>query len=196
MKHAHIALLLTPLLLVACANNTATTSLQDNLRNPLFAQRYYTDLSELMVTLDVGGDPLLKNDGRQDIADRTRTQAVKRVEDAIQLRQSGLQGTFISERNLTIGAAALVNGSVFFSPDFESTPGPELHVYLSDTVDPRTGTFPADTDVDLGLLGNPYGAQEYIIPSAEASRTFRSIVIWDTALRLPYGFVQLEKIGN
>ncbi len=190
MKHARLALFLAPLVLVACSGNTATISLEDTLRNPLFAQLYYTDLSEQMVTLDVASDPLLQDTGKKAIVDRTREQAVERVQDAIALRQSGKYGEFISERSLVLGTALMVNGSVFFSPDFISTPGPSLHVYLSGTVDPRQGDFPQSGDIDLGLLSNPYGAQEYVIPEKKTLENIRSLVIWDSALGMPYGFVQ------
>lgn len=194
MKHARSLFLLAPVLLTACSSNIpgGSTSLEENLRNPLFAQRYYTDLAEQMVTLELREDPLLKDSAKKAIIERTRVDATNKAEAAISLNAISDKGYIISDRDLSLGSVSIIDGALFFSPDFISTPGPSLRVYLSNVIDPRQGAFPDSDAVDLGLLKSTAGAQTFVIPEEKATQTYQTVVLWDTDLEIVYGFVQLE----
>ncbi|UPA22289.1 DM13 domain-containing protein [Candidatus Peribacteria bacterium] len=193
MKHARTLLLIAPLFLAACGTTQTggSNTLDENLGNPLFAQRYYTDLAEHMVSLQLREDPIMKDAGKKAVIDRTRANAAEKAQDAIDLNAKGQKGYFISERDLSLGSVTLVNGMLYFSPDFISTPGPSLHVYLSDVTDPRQGEFPDASAVDLGLLKNIIGAQSFALPE-KAADSYRTVVLWDDDLGIVHGFVQLD----
>lgn len=193
MKHASPLVLIPLLFLAACASNTASSgvTLDENLKNPLFAQRYYEDLTEQMVTLELRNDPLLKDASKKAIIERTRTQSTKHAQDALALRQTGLNGTMQSDKDLALGSVTLVNDTLFFGTDFIATPGPSLHVYVSSLVDPRSERFPDSSAVDLGVLHSAYGAQAFALPKTSPQTTYRSVALRDDALGTIYGFAQL-----
>ncbi len=194
MKHARALLLATPLFLAACSGSTPanSVSLDESLQNPLFAQRYYTDLSEQMVSLELRKDPILQKADKKSLVERTRIQATKHAEEAAARQGKGMNGSLMSPKDLTIGTVTFLDGALFFSTDFIATPGPSLHVYLTNAVDPRDVRFPDETAIDLGALKNPYGAQTYVLSKKDATRTYRTAVLWDNALGSLYGFAQLQ----
>ncbi len=189
------ALLIAPLLfLSACAaHQTQTMTLDDQLQNPLFALRYYEDLTEQMVSLQLRNDPILKDGGKKSTVESTRVRATKLAQDAVDVVNANLRGDIISDADLSLGRASLIGKNVYFGTDFVATPGPSLHVYVSNALDPRLERFPDKTAVDLGLLKNPYGAQTMDIPETTEGATYRTIVLWDNSLGRIYGFVQLKK---
>lgn len=195
MKNTRALLFLAPLFLAACAGSTPTNSvsLDESLHNPLFAQRYYEDLSALMVTLTVNKDPILKDAGKKAIIDATREQAVKQAQAAAAAQAKGWNGSIMSDKDMAVGSVTLLDNALYFSTDFVSSPGPALHVYLSNAIDPRQVHFPDPTAVDLGALKNPYGAQTYILPKEDATKTFHSVALWDNALGMIYAFAQLQQ---
>ncbi len=187
------------LFLAACGSaTTGSATLDDKLKNPLYAQHYYQELTSNMVTLQLSNDPILKESGKQSLVDRTRIEGTKQAQEAVDTNASGPHGTFISDKDLVQGSVLMLGDTLYFGPDLVATPGPSLHVYISNTVDPRVGTFPDSSAVDLGVLQDPFGAQSYALPKndqdqAAGAPPLRTVVLWDKELEMVYGFVQLAE---
>lgn len=195
MKHVS-ALLLTPLfLLSACGNsaNQQSMTLDDALKNPLFAQHYYEDLTEQMVSLQLKNDPILKDSGKKSTVENTRARGTKLAQDAVDVTNANLHGEIVSDGDMSIGRVAFIESNLYFSTDFITTPGPSLHVYLTNVLDPRTIRFPDSTALDMGLIKNPYGAQTFTLPENTSPAEYRTMVLWDNALGKLYGFAQMQK---
>jgi hypothetical protein len=182
MKHVSAIIVAAPLfLLAACGASTQNSvSLDDNLKNPLYAQHYYEDMSEQMVSLELNKDPVLKDASKKSIVDNARIDATKRAQDAVDLKTKGLNGVNV------------MNNTLYFGTDFIVSPGPSLHVFLSNVIDPRQVHFPDPTAVDLGSIKTAYGAQAYPLPESTTPKTYRSLALWDNALGTFYGFAQLQ----
>jgi hypothetical protein len=82
---------------------------------------------------------------------------------------------------------------LYLSSDFVSKPGTNLHVYLTTVVDPRDGSFPDPTAIDLGAIQTVYGAQQFAVPKQEKPELLRTFVLWDKGFNRLYGFAQLTK---
>jgi hypothetical protein len=166
--------------------------LDDNLKNPLYAQHYYEDMSEQMVSLELNKDPVLKDASKKSIVDNARIDATKRAQDAVDLKTKGLNGSIMSDADLAVGSVNVMNNTLYFGTDFIVSPGPSLHVFLSNVIDPRQVHFPDPTAVDLGSIKTAYGAQAYPLPESTTPKTYRSLALWDNALGTFYGFAQLQ----
>ena len=68
-----------------------------------------------------------------------------------------------------------------------------MHLFLSESVDPRDIEFPDDSSVDLGPILSPYGAQRYAVPTTDPPQRYRTAVLWDMKLERLYGFAQLSE---
>lgn len=189
-------------LLAACGNAvgmpTRDTDLKDQLRNPLYAEYYYDDLTELMVALVLEADPIVEEPGVRQILDRTRTRSLQHANLAQKAQDNGKRGRFLSDRELVVGDALLLDNVLYFGPTFDSAPGPSLQVYLTTAVDPRDAAFPDETAVHLGPVKNQYGAQAFAVPQQPAQTGtgagLRTAVLWDDDMGMLYGFVQLSSI--
>ena len=187
------------LALVACGNTAQLPQQNDVrnalLRNPLYAEYYYDDLTQQMVNLALKGDPILNEPRIQQLVDRTRNRSLEHANEAIDAQFEGSMGLFISERELVGGEVLVHNNTLYFGPNFNAAPGPSLEVFLTTVLDPRDAEFPDDSAVNLGLLQNQYGTQSVSIPDHPRTGTGRlkTVVLWDTELDLLYGFAQLEK---
>ncbi len=189
---------LSVLTLVACGNRATLpihdTTLQDKLRNPLYAEFYFDDLTEQMLTLALQEDPILQEPGVRATVDRVRTRSLQRAAVALAAQEKGRKGPFLSDRDIVFGDALLLENTLYFGPTFDAAAGPSLQVYLTNAIDPREGEFPDDTAVHLGPIKDNYGAQAFAVPVQPASASgtpLRTAVIWDDELDLLYGFAQL-----
>ena len=194
MKRTSLLLVLSVLSLAACSNGLSVGSeLKEKIENPLYAKRYYEDLVDHMVNLEIQNDPLTASGATKEIIEDTRITAVEKAKDANAKRQKGLNGTIISDMGYAHGIVLVLDDSLFLGPDFSVTPGVDLHVYTSTVLDPRDAPFPDATAVDMGSLKEAYGAQEYDFPSPpENQPAYRTFVLWDRALNRIYGFAQLQ----
>lgn len=192
------------LALVGCGNQAALpvrdTDLQDKLRNPLYAEYYFDDLTEQMVTLALREDPVLDRPGVRETVDRTRTRSLQRAALAVEAQEDGRRGSFLSDREAVRGEALLLDDALYFGPTFDTAPGPSLQVYLTTVVDPRDGEFPDGTAVKIGPLKDNYGAQTLAVPAQPEAGSgavpLRTVVIWDDELKILYGFAQLMRVAS
>lgn len=191
-----IALLAFSLLLVSCAQKTVSpraVPLQERLANPLFAERYWYDRAEHMADFFRQKSALTKDPVKSAVIEDLRTTALSQLQVARGRKAEGVSATFISGGDPVQGTALLTDTTLFLGPDFLTYPAPALHVYLTAMVDPRDGTFPDRTTVDLGSLQSPYGEQEYGLPSSPADPQLRTVVLYDATLERLYGFAQLSR---
>jgi hypothetical protein len=202
MKRFLAPLLISSIALSACGNSvgmpTRDEALQDHLRNPLYAEYYYDDLTEQMVNLVLQEDPILQDSDVRAVVDRTRTRSLEHASLATKAQIKGARGKFIGDRGLAFGEALLLDDVLYIGPTFDSAPGPKLSMYLTTVLDPRDVTFPDDTAVRLGAVKNQYGAHAYDVPTQpETTGTgarLRTAVLWDDELGVLYGFAQLARV--
>lgn len=200
MKRTFSAIALPALFLAGCGANvgmpTHDTSLQDELRNPLYAEYYYDDLTSQMVDLALSENPILEDASVRSTVDRTRTRSLQHSALAEKAQENGRRGSFLSDRGVVSGEALLLDDVLYFGPTFDAAPGAKLTVYLTTAIDPRDAAFPDPTAVSLGGIKNNYGAQAYAVPAhAEPTGTgagLRTAVLWDDDLGLLHGFAQLS----
>jgi len=78
---------------------------------------------------------------------------------------------------------------------FEVTPGPDLHVILSFTAEPRTSSDALlPSHIDLGLLKSVDGAQNYDIPDQINMARYKSVVIYSISLNLVFSTATLTQV--
>ncbi len=184
------------LFLSACSGpGTDNATIEDALKNPLFAERYYEDMMQHMVNLVINNDPLTKDPETMEIVDDLRNDSLNKAQEANARQAQGLSGIVISNDEYAFGEMLLLNNTLYVSPDFTVAPGPALHMYLTTVIDPHDETFPDETALALGPLKNPYGIQSYEVPAsdAETQPAYATAVIWDETFKRVYGFVQLRK---
>lgn len=186
----------TLLLLAACgAPKPVSISLQQRLANPLYAEYYFDDLVEHLVDLDIQNDPTLDDARAKSAADDARRDGLQAAKAATKKQAEGLDGVFIPAKDFAQGEVLLVDDMLFFHPQFLATPSPDIHVMLSESIDPRDGEFPDANAVDAGPLQSPYGDQSYTLPittPAGEQPPYRSIVLWDATLQRIVGFAQMH----
>lgn len=195
MQSSRALFLAIPLLASCAAPPTGPMSLplQERLRNPIVAERYWSGMAEHMADFTRTQDPVMKDPIKAAIVESERTRALERVAQARILKKGGLQGVFLAvgANEDAFGDVLLREGILFFSSTFEIKPSPSVQVYLTSNVDPRDGRFPDDTSVNLGILQTAFGPQEYAIPDDRKDEDFRSVVLYDTRLERLIGFAQL-----
>jgi hypothetical protein len=200
MKRLSLALAL-PALLVGCGYGLPRQdqSLQDQLRNPLYAEFYYNDLTDQMINIALRDEPMMSDAAKRNVIDRTRTRALEHARYAEETQTEGAFGVFLSDTDSVVGDALLLDGILYLGPTFDAAPSPSQSLYLSAAVDPREGTFPDPTAVRVGGLKNQYGAQAIDVSKltpAAGTGAFRTAVLWDDELETLYGFVQLTHIAR
>ncbi len=174
-------------------------ALQDQLRNPLYAEYYYDDLTNQMISIALRDDPMMADAAKRNTIDRTRTRALEHAQYAIDTQLQGKFGVFVSDANLVTGDALLLDGILYVGPTFDAAPGPSQSLYLTTTVDPREGVFPDSTAVRVGGLKNQYGAQAFDVSKlapADGTGSLRTAVLWDDELDMLYGFAQLTETAQ
>jgi hypothetical protein len=201
MERRAIPLLALTALLAACGNAVGLperdTSLQDQLKNPLYAEFYYDDLTEQLVDLALQENPILEKPGIRATVDRARTRSLEHANLAERAQDQGRRGSFISDRGVASGDALLLDDVLYFGPTFDAAPGPALSVYLTTAIDPRDAAFPGADAVRLGGIKDQYGAQAYAVPEGHpraGTGALRTAVLWDDDLGLLYGFAQLTLV--
>lgn len=188
--------LLTTLLLAGCfAKDTMSSDVADQLKNPLFAERYHEDVMQHMVDLVISNDPLTKDPETMRVIDELRNSSLQKAQEANARQAGGAIGIIVSDYSYTGGEMLLLENTLYVSPDFFVTPGPALRAYLTTVNDPRDAAFPDETAVDLGPVKNMYGAHAYEVPQsdAETQPEYITAVLWDETFKRVYGFVQLRK---
>lgn len=192
MRRTSFAIAASLLTLSACATGPGDLTLEQRLRNPLFAEYYYDDLVERMVQLQISNDPVLENERNKAAVDDIRRNGVKKAQEAKTTQNNGKSGMFIPAKEFSQGEALLVDGVLYFDPQFITTPGVETRVYLTGALDPRDEeSFPDNTARDLGELKSPYGDQWYAADGIDPADV-RSVVIWDERLERLMGFAQMH----
>jgi hypothetical protein len=198
MKRTHLLLASLSITLAGCGNAVGLpeydTTLQDLLRNPLYAEYYYDDLTDFTVDLVLHNDPILEDSNINETVNRVRTRALQHAKRAVDAQNRGKRGSFVSDKRIALGEALLLDSVLYFGPTFNAPPGPSLSVYLTTIIDPRDGEFPDPTAVRIGGIKNQYGAQSFALPVHTGSgETLRTAVLWDDTL---YGFAQLSVVGR
>jgi Electron transfer DM13 len=99
-------------------------------------------------------------------------------------------GRFTSGEHETMGTATLIRlgegGTVLTLTEFETSPGPDLRVYLV------TGSADDHGDViDLGGLKGNKGNQQYEVPASVDPERHRTVVIWCRAFSVAFGSASL-----
>ncbi len=186
------------LLLAGCATQAVTPltlPLQERLRNPWVAERYWSELTEHMADAIRRKDPMTKDPVKAAILEGERVRALERLAQARAMQTRGVSGQMITpDFNEDVhGHALLVDGVLYFDTTFLTYPGPSIHVFLTTMVDPRDGKFPDATAVDLGELQTAYGAQQYTVAPGKTNDAFRTVVLYDTRLEKLIGFGQLAR---
>ena len=186
-----IALALGFLALAGCNGGLRTSAtLEQKLANPLFAEYYFDDLVERMVELDIQNDPVLKDARKKSLVDEIRRDGLQRAKEATKKQLEGSAGSFVPADGYAQGEVLAVDGRLYLHPQFLTVPSPSLHIFISNALDPRDGTFPDESAQDLGLLLSPYAEQDYAMPAND--KPFRTAVLWDTKLEKLIGFAQLS----
>jgi hypothetical protein len=183
-------LLCTLALVAACT--PSTTSIDQQNENPLTASRYGDELADTMANLIIRKDPVLEQPGMRESVEKGIAEGKEIGAVARQIQKQGMMGSFISVSQSVIGYALLLDKTLYLSSDFFSSPGLNLHLYLTDVVDPRDTEFPDPNAVNIGRLQAVYGAQEYVLDIEDAS-ALRTAVVWDATLKQIYGFAQLSR---
>ncbi|MBU0458115.1 DM13 domain-containing protein [Patescibacteria group bacterium] len=197
-------LLISTVFLTACAsitdgspdaeNNHASIPLKERLVNPLFAEQYSKAMTERLTELVIDKDPIIEDEKKARYVEDTKRYWMDIDRKSRKLQQQGLTGQFVGDKEYVIGEALLINNILFLGTKFETDPGPELHIFLSEVLDPRDlEEFPDPSFVDLGALQSPYGAQRYGIPVVTNIDALRTVILWDNQLKRLYGFAQLSK---
>lgn len=99
-------------------------------------------------------------------------------------------GSFMSDAHETSGSASVIElarGGRKLVLDLETSPGPDLRVYLA----PGDGRDVGDRR-DLGPLKGNRGKQQYNLPSGVDTKRYQAVVIWCRAFSVSFGRALLE----
>lgn len=187
-------LVLFCLLIAGCAPSSDDhgTSLDINLQNPLYAERYWEGLTDRMVEFEIRKDPLLEDENMKTKIDDVRVMALKNAQEARKLQRGGRQGLFVRVGEYTEGEVLYLDDTIYFSSTFDADPGPNMHVYITSAVDPTGVEFPDETSVRLGKLESAFGAQQYAVPPTRSETPINTVVLYDRDLERIHGFAQLK----
>lgn len=183
------------LLLALSACSSAGTSVAEQNRNPLTASRYGDELADSMANLIIMEDPAAKDPDVRKIIESEIARGKSIAEDARDIQSKGWLGGLIGIKGQVSGYVLYLPDELYLSSDFMTTPGSSLRAYLTTTIDPRDAVFPDPTALDIGSLQASYGAQAYRVPAQQEPGKFRTFVIYDTRLKMIYGFAQLSRRG-
>ncbi len=180
-------LLSLTLLLAACGTGSWPAP-ADLAQNPLYVYAEQSLLTQHLANVEIKD-----GQGSGSLAGQ-RQVSIRASQDAQAIIASGWSGMFVPAADEVSGAALLLDGTLFFGPDFMLPPGLDVHVYLSSAVDPREGVFPDETALDLGRLATPFGAQAIALPQGTPTDgTLRTVVLRDEALGRLMSFAQLSR---
>lgn len=194
MRLSPLPLVVTSALLLAACGSPGSTSISEQNQNPLVASRYGDELADGMATIIIQEDPILKEEGVREKIEEEIIRGKDIAADARELQSAGLMGGILPLGADSLGYVLYLDNTLYLSTDFSTTPGPSVHLYLTNAIDPRDVDFPDETAVDLGEIQAAYGAQQYAVPEQdEGAEPLRTFVIYDTVLKRIYGFSQLSK---
>ena len=194
MNKTFSSLTLSILLLSGCSGAPGENmSLEQHLKNPLYAERYAEEMVDRMVEYKIQDDPILEDEQKADVIEKTRKEWLEVGRDARKIQNEGFRGFLISINESVKGELFYLNNTLYTDTLFAVSPGPNLHFYISTVVDPRDAEFPDETAIDIGKLDSAYGAQSYAVTPVEDPQLYRTIVVWDQDLERLYGFAQMSK---
>lgn len=193
MKHRTLPVLFLTLAIVGGCSSQPRTSIEKENLNPLTASRYGDEFADTMANLVIQNDPVTKDPGMLAVINAEISRGKEIGQTARDTMDQGMQGMIIPVKESVNGYVLSVNDTLYFSSEFESKPGPALHVYLTTVADPRDTQFPDKTAIDLGLLQAAYGPQQYRVPHQDKPELLRTVVLWDTKLKRLYAFGQLSR---
>jgi hypothetical protein len=194
MRFSPLPLVAVSAVLLAACNAPHMTSIDQELQNPLTASRYGDELADGMANIIIQDDPILKEDGVREKIENEIRRGKEISADAQDKQSEGVMGGILPMGADSTGYALYVDGTLFLSSDFSTTPGPSLHVYLTNAIDPRDVEFPDESALDLGEIQSAFGAQQYEVPEQkEGAEPLRTFVLFDKTLKRIYGFAQLSK---
>lgn len=124
-----------------------------------------------------------------------KLQSLRAAQDAQAIIQEGWLGSFVRGQDDEVtGSVLLLDGWLHIGPSFLMTPGLDVHVYVSQMIDPLEGTFPDETAIEVGPLVTAFGMQSLPLPaSVSLDGTYRTVVLYDEAVQRVSAFAQLEK---
>lgn len=190
-----LILFITPLLLVGC-KSAYKADASALLENPLYLELYSEQMVDTMVGLEIYEDPIVQDAEKKKIIDETKEYWFALAKQARKDQRMGSKGGLVPMKQFADGEILYKDGVVHFGPTFATSPGPDLHAYLTTAIDPRDVLFPDESAVDLGIIDVPYGAQSMIVPQKlENPNSYRTLVIWDNKLDRLYGFAQLTPMN-
>jgi hypothetical protein len=100
------------------------------------------------------------------------------------------RGMFTSGEHETSGKATVIRlaegGAVLTLTEFETSPGPDLRVYLATGGPNELGDV-----VDLGGLKGNKGDQQYELPASVDLKRHRTVVVWCRAFSVAFGSAKL-----
>ncbi len=192
MKTIHRSILLCSILLLSACSGNKTSIAEEN-QNPLTASRYGDELADRLANLIIINASGATTEPMKSVILKGIDDAKEIAENARIQQSKGMMGALLSMEEHVTGYALLLKGKLYLSSDFEIAPGPNLHVYLSQTIDPREGTFPDATAVDLGEIQAIEGAQEYTASLKGSDSLYRTIAFFDPTLKRLYAFGQLSQ---
>lgn len=163
------------------------------MKNPLYAERYWSDMTDMYVAQILNEKPALEKAGMLTAITEKKDEALAASKAALAERKKGRLGQVVPIKNGVAGLVLLLDNTLFFNPDFVIDPGPSLHVYVTHAVDPRDTAFPDKSSIDLGRLQTPYGAQSYTLPQNIGSDGLRTVVFYDVMLKRLFAFGQLQE---
>lgn len=185
------------LLLVASSTLSACGSsdgkLGATMDNPLVASRYGDEFADAMANLIIQEDPVVQENGMTEFIQAEIRRGKKIAGDARDRMRGAMMGALLPIKADVSGFVLHTKGTLYFSPDFFVTPGPDLHVYLTEVTDPRDAAFPDVTAIDLGSLLSAYGAKQYEMPKHENPKRLRTLVIFDEKLKFIVAMAQLSE---
>jgi hypothetical protein len=194
MNKTFSSLTLSILLLSGCSGAPGENmSLEQHLKNPLYAERYAEEMVDRMVEYKIQDDPILEDEQKADVIEKTRKEWLEVGRDARKIQNEGFRGFLISINESVKGELLYLNNILYTDTLFAVSPGPNLHFYISTVVDPRDAEFPDETAIDIGKLDSAYGAQTYTVTPVEDPQLYRTVVVWDQDLERLYGFAQMAK---
>lgn len=198
-----LVICLVGLVLTACTAREKTHPgfLETFEGNPLMAEAIADQMIEFVTDLQI-----IANERKQPIKDPAILRAMddtfieaRRIRDEAFMRQNeGKSGTFQGIQEASVEGEVLLTGeSLYLGYDFRSDVAIDLHVILSKHVAPSTeAELKAEPTLDLGLLQNILGPQEYYVGplSADDWNQYRTVAIYSAPLKRVMGLAQIRGV--
>ncbi|PIQ76041.1 hypothetical protein COU78_03715 [Candidatus Peregrinibacteria bacterium CG10_big_fil_rev_8_21_14_0_10_49_24] len=174
-------------------SNKGMLSLEEQLTNPLYTERYAEELVDRMVEYKIQADPLLNDESKANTVEEARKKWLEVARDARKKQREGLRGFLITINEPIKGEVLYVDDTLYLDTTAIIAPGPNVHLYLSSIIDPRDVEFPDESAIDIGKVQSAYGAQQYAVTPVSDPEAYRTVVVWDNDLSRLLGFAQINK---